>query len=177
VPMLFMGEEWHSAQPFQFFCDFGDGLAEQVRNGRRQEFARFAAFRDPEQRARIPDPLSEDTFIRGKLDWDCLSRSDHAQVLECYRALLAVRQRHIVPLLPDIERGGRYRIIGPAALVVWWRAGGSRELTLRANLTPRPTAGFPQLPGQLLWQEGQVDGDTLSPWSLSWRLEEGSSTP
>jgi malto-oligosyltrehalose trehalohydrolase len=177
VPMLFMGEEWHSAQPFQFFCDFGDGLAEQVRNGRRQEFARFAAFRDPEQRARIPDPLSEDTFIRSKLDWDCLSRSDHAQVLEWYRALLAVRQRHIVPLLPDIERGGRYRIIGPAALVVWWRAGGSRELTLRANLTPRPTAGFPQLPGQLLWQEGQVDGDTLSPWSLSWRLEEGSSTP
>jgi malto-oligosyltrehalose trehalohydrolase len=170
VPMLFMGEEWHSARPFQFFCDFGGRLAEQVRNGRRQEFARFSAFRDPEQRTCIPDPISEDTFIRSKLDWECASRPDHAQVLEWYSALLAVRHRHIVPLLPDIEQAGRYQIIGPAAVVVRWRAGVSRELTLRANLTAQHVAGFPELPGQLLWQEGRAEGDTLSPWSLSWRL-------
>jgi malto-oligosyltrehalose trehalohydrolase len=31
VPMLFMGEEWAAAQPFPFFCDFGEELADPVR--------------------------------------------------------------------------------------------------------------------------------------------------
>src|ERR1019366_9227511 len=31
IPLLFMGEEWHSRRPFQFFCDFGGDLAEAVR--------------------------------------------------------------------------------------------------------------------------------------------------
>ena len=42
IPMLFMGEEWASKRPFQFFCDFGPPLAEAVRQGRRLEFAQFA---------------------------------------------------------------------------------------------------------------------------------------
>ena len=44
IPMLFMGEEWHSASPFLFFCDFGAELGAAVAGGRRQEFARFQAF-------------------------------------------------------------------------------------------------------------------------------------
>ena len=66
VPMLFMGEEWASAQPFPFFCDFEGDLADAVRNGRREEFARFPEFRDPAMRERIPDPLAEATFRSAK---------------------------------------------------------------------------------------------------------------
>ena len=47
-PMLFMGEEWGATEPFPFFCDFDADLAEAVREGRRQEFARFPEYRDPE---------------------------------------------------------------------------------------------------------------------------------
>ena len=54
--MLFMGEEWASARPFQFFCDFEGELAQAVRDGRRREFAKFPAFADPDVRDRIPDP-------------------------------------------------------------------------------------------------------------------------
>ena len=64
VPMLFMGEEWAAAQPFPFFCDFEPDLAEAVREGRRQEFARFPAFREPGMRERIPDPTAASTFCR-----------------------------------------------------------------------------------------------------------------
>ena len=38
-PLLFMGEEWGSRQPFPFFCDFKGELADAVRNGRKREFA------------------------------------------------------------------------------------------------------------------------------------------
>ena len=54
IPMLFMGEEWGAAQPFPFFCDFGPDLAQAVRKGRREEFARFPEFEDPAVRERIP---------------------------------------------------------------------------------------------------------------------------
>jgi 1,4-alpha-glucan branching enzyme len=50
TPMIFMGEEWGAQQPFPFFCDFDGDLAEAVREGRREEFARFPEFADPEQR-------------------------------------------------------------------------------------------------------------------------------
>ena len=67
--MIFMGEEWGAMQPFPFFCDFEGELADAVRRGRREEFARFPEFQDPEQRDRIPDPLAESTFTSAKLDW------------------------------------------------------------------------------------------------------------
>ncbi len=47
IPMLYMGEEWASEQPFPFFCDFQGDLAEAVREGRRKEFAAFPEFADP----------------------------------------------------------------------------------------------------------------------------------
>lgn len=56
IPMLFMGEEWAAAQPFPFFCDFDEELAAAVREGRREEFARFPEFQDPKARAYLrPD--------------------------------------------------------------------------------------------------------------------------
>ena len=45
VPMLFMGEEYGEAAPFQFFTDHIDtDIAEATREGRREEFAAFASF-------------------------------------------------------------------------------------------------------------------------------------
>ena len=55
-PLLFMGEEWGASTPFLFFCDFEPELAKLVTEGRRNEFASFAAFSDPARRDRIPDP-------------------------------------------------------------------------------------------------------------------------
>jgi malto-oligosyltrehalose trehalohydrolase len=171
IPLLFMGEEWHSRRPFQFFCDFGGELGDTVRDGRRQEFARFEAFRDPEQRARIPDPLAEQTFEDSKLDWERLADPAHAATLRWYRDLLAVRQRHIVPLLPALTHGGEFSVIDHGALVVRWQAANGTELTLMANLSARITPGYPAERGSLLWQEGRAAADgTFAPWSLRWNL-------
>ena len=59
VPLLFMGEEWGAEEPFLFFCDFHDELADAVREGRRREFAHFPEFANAAARARIPDPNAD----------------------------------------------------------------------------------------------------------------------
>ena len=56
TPLLFMGEEWGATQPFCFFTDFHDELADAVREGRRREFKRFPEFASEAARAHIPDP-------------------------------------------------------------------------------------------------------------------------
>jgi len=171
IPMLFMGEEWHSRRPFQFFCDFGGELGEAVSNGRRQEFARFEAFRDPGKRASIPDPQAERTFDDSKLDWERLADPQHAATMRWYRDLLRVRRRHIAPLLAELSSAGEFSLIDHGALVVRWHARGGGELTLMVNLSPHAVPGFPAERGSLLWQEGHVDAaGTFAPWSLRWTL-------
>jgi len=169
--MLFMGEEWHSSRPFQFFCDFGAGLADAVRNGRRQEFSKFAAFASEAARASIPDPQSVETFRASKLDWAALSEPDHSAVFRSYQYLLAIRARYITPLLPKLRRGGDYTLVAPGALIVRWSADDGTELTLLANLSAHAVAGFPDAPGRLLWEEGQIEADGTYPaWTLRWIL-------
>src|SRR5437868_381 len=151
IPMLFMGEEWGAAQPFPFFCDFGPELADPVRQGRREEFARFPEFQDPAMRERIPDPMAEQTFVSAKLDWEDLEREPHSRWLDWYRRLLSVRHSEIVPRLAGILAGGRYEVVGNGAVLVRWPLGGCDTLTLAANLATAPASGFPAKPGRVLW--------------------------
>ncbi len=177
VPMLFMGEEWAAAQPFPFFCDFGEELAAAVRKGRREEFARFPEFRDPATRERIPDPVAAATFESAKLDWEQAQREPHAAWLDWYRRVLAVRREDIVPLLPGIRGAGQYRIIGDAAVQVSWPLeDGGRRLVLAANLSPATVGGFASCAGTPLWTEGEVaagtgGADAFDPWTVRWSIE------
>jgi maltooligosyltrehalose trehalohydrolase len=91
IPLLFMGQEWASSSPFQYFTDHEPKLGRLVTKGRRREFARFAAFSDPAVRERIPDPQAPATFIRSRLAWEETTAKRHAGVLALYKALLRVR--------------------------------------------------------------------------------------
>ena len=66
IPMIFMGEETGSTEPFLFFTDHHPGLAPLVRDGRRKEFAAFPEFADPHKREMIPDPNDPETFERSR---------------------------------------------------------------------------------------------------------------
>jgi malto-oligosyltrehalose trehalohydrolase len=152
IPLLFMGEEWASARPFLFFCDFAPPLDEAVREGRRREFAQYPEFRDPAARRRIPDPTAEATFAASRLDWSEREREPHAAWLARYRELLALRREAIVPRLAGIVPGGSYARIGPAALRAAWRLGDGATLLLLANFAavPVPLAAPPP-PEHLLY--------------------------
>jgi maltooligosyltrehalose trehalohydrolase len=81
TPLLFMGEERFEPAPFQFFTDHIDpAIAEATREGRKREFADFAAFTGEE----VPDPQALATFLASKL---------HAGTPDpLYRELLALRR-------------------------------------------------------------------------------------
>jgi maltooligosyltrehalose trehalohydrolase len=175
IPMIFMGEEWGAAQPFPFFCDFGPDLAKAVREGRRAEFAKFPAFRDEEQRERIPDPTVRETFLSAKLRWDDAEKDVHAEWRAFYRRILAVRHAEIIPRLRGMKgNAARYQILGSSAVCVAWRLGDGAELTLWANLNSEPL-GLADMPGRRIWAEGPQEGRGLGPWSVIWTLgNEGS---
>jgi len=91
TPLLFMGQEWAASTPFQYFTDHAGVLGDQVRSGRRKEFARFSAFTDPEVRGQIPDPQCEATFERSRLRRDECDQEPHASMRRFYQALLKLR--------------------------------------------------------------------------------------
>ncbi len=85
--MLFMGEEWGSSSPFQFFSSHPEPeLARATAEGRKAEFAAHGWDADE-----IPDPQEPETFLRSKLDWTETEVGEHARLLGVYRGLIALR--------------------------------------------------------------------------------------
>ena len=171
IPMLFMGEEWAASSPFPYFCDFTGDLAQAIRRGRLEQFATQAQRVDPDFLATVPDPLSPETFLSAKLHWDERSEAPHAETLAVYRTLLAVRHRHIIPLLRGIpDRAGRYDLRGARTLEVRWQLPLA-ELRVDTNLNDLPSAPLTPLTGTLLHlQGGQISPVGLAPWSVRWSL-------
>ena len=137
VPMLFMGEEFAATTPFLYFCDHAGDLAHAVTDGRRNEFARFAAFSHPEARERIPDPNAASTFDASTLRWAELHRDAGQRRLQLVTRLLALRREHLWPLVPQLRGAGRYGVQGDALHVHWQADDGSRW-HLRAQLGDGP---------------------------------------
>jgi maltooligosyltrehalose trehalohydrolase len=94
VPMIFQGEEWAETAPFQFFTDHDAELGRLVSEGRKQEFAAFGW--DP---AEVPDPQARATWERSKLNWGERQEGSHAEMVEWYRKLIALRKA--TPALMD----------------------------------------------------------------------------
>jgi maltooligosyltrehalose trehalohydrolase len=181
IPLLFMGEEWQTTRPFLFFCDFGPELATAVREGRREEFARFPEFAEPEARERIPDPNADSTFIASRLDWSEADRPGGQAALTFTRHLLELRRVAIVPLLATIRGGARHRTNGQA-IHVGWPVGDGGALHLVANLSAEPSGPLDwTLPGRVVYaapnelEPGRPLG-SLAPWSVGVSFEAGPRT-
>jgi maltooligosyltrehalose trehalohydrolase len=93
VPLLFQGEEWGARTPFLYFTDHEETLGKLVSEGRAREFESFR------WAGEVPDPQAPETFERSKLDWAELDRPEHAELLEWYRRLIALRRER-----PDDRR-------------------------------------------------------------------------
>lgn len=186
IPMLFMGEEWASDRPFNFFTDFHGELADAVREGRRKEFAGFAEFSDPEARKKIPDPNAESTFKGSKLDWDAATASGHAEWLDWYRTLIDIRSRLLVPRLAGIGSDSVAKVRGRTAIEAHWPFKDGGRLTLIANLGDEAVDGIEAPAGDPLFETGlskdgqPASGDLKSgrmgPWAVAWYVTEPSGT-
>jgi maltooligosyltrehalose trehalohydrolase len=156
-PLLFMGEEFAAATPFQFFCDFGPELAAKVTEGRRSEFARFKQFNSPEAQKQIPDPNKEETFLRSKLDWNSVKREPHCNWLEFYRNLLKCRRDRVLPRIKDIVPGrAKFEVFAPDAIDVRWPLAKSGSLQVIANFSRSALAPGTKPHGELLYTTSEA---------------------
>jgi len=178
-PMLFMGEEWNAPEPFPYFCDFEPELATKVRDGRSKEFQHFERFRDPANSDSIPDPTIASTMKSACLNWSRATASGHEDWLDLYRRLLMIRQREIMPLIPDIRFGACSKLQAGAAFAVDWALSEGSVVHLIANLAAEPARLVGRTAGRLIYAthpniRQTVTKNELAPWSVTWLLERGT---
>ncbi len=172
IPLVFMGEEQDSRDPFLYFTDFHDGLAEAVREGRRREFESFPELAGAAQRARIPDPNDCATFERSRP-----RPGPHAdQRRALYVWLLMIRAREIAPRLAGARSLGA-EAVGPAGAAARWRLGDGALLTLAINLgkADAPFAAPASEPLHVTGGRPRRGGATLPGRTCAAWLELGSS--
>ena len=131
TPLLFMGEEYGEPAPFQYFVDHQDhDLVAAVRKGRREEFASFA------WSGEVPDPASEATFSRSRLNHSLRQKGNHQVLLRFYRKLLSIRNEY-----RSIKQSSRQDVtvtVEKDLLLV--RYPGSPELILMFSFSNQPVA-------------------------------------
>ncbi len=120
TPMLFMGEEYGEKAPFQYFISHGDqGLIDAVRKGRQAEFSHFG------WKGQIPDPQSEETFERSRLDHSLVEQEPHRTLWLFYRMLLEYRRtRNLSSIRPTAVEEL------PSAILVVRNTGSTRVAEL-----------------------------------------------
>ncbi len=168
IPLMFMGDEVNASEPFLFFTDHHGELAEAVREGRRSEFADFAAFQDPERRERIPDPNAPATFEHSSPAF-----TDHPQS-RLYRQLLSLRHRHLVPHLPGSLALGA-QVLADGAVSARWRLGDGSLLQIDLNLGA--TALDLPASAHVLFQTPAEQGAQLPPFSARVTLSPVGEQP
>lgn len=184
IPLIFMGDEWGADEPFLFFTDFHDELAAKVCEGRRGEFADFAAFADEEQRERIPDPNAVSTFENSKPAFDMAFQSDeeglrHSNWRMFYRELLLIRKREIIPRLLGSKAIGA-QVLGEKAVTARWVMGDGCILRIDLNLggerVPLSESATGQVLFELAFQEVEhLQRMVLEPYSAVVTLEHGDT--
>ncbi|MCW8279065.1 malto-oligosyltrehalose trehalohydrolase [Pseudomonas sp. PCH199] len=164
IPLMFMGDECAAEQPFLFFTSHHGELARLVREGRRNEFAAFSAFADPQKRERIPDPNAPQTFEASR---PTLTANDASATQDLYRQLLQIRHRQIIPRLPGAQ-GLSAEVLADGAVSARWLMGDGSVLRIDLNLGGTPVVHTSQADALLLFEHppqsfGLLEQGTLAP--------------
>ncbi|HKR26387.1 MAG TPA: malto-oligosyltrehalose trehalohydrolase [Acidobacteriaceae bacterium] len=171
VPMIFQGEEWAASAPFLFFTNHDPELGKQVSAGRAREFARFGW--KPED---IPDPQAKETYTRSQLNWNERAEGCHAEMLEWYRRLIALRRS-----TPDLLDGDLSSVHARCSESKQWLAMERGSITVAFSLAAQ-TVEVPVRPGSRIALQSEqsivVHGGnvTLPPDSVAILVEEATRT-
>lgn len=150
VPLLFMGDDYGEVRPFQFFADFEGELAQAIKTGRAAEAEKFGGLTEDRTLADLPDPLSDETFERSKLDWSRADTREGRQHIDFIRELIGLRQRYIAPLLKTKTVEPHIVPAEDGIVAIDWRSPVG-TLLLRVNLTEANGAP-PALPGEAIYR-------------------------
>ncbi|MCV7279432.1 malto-oligosyltrehalose trehalohydrolase [Mycolicibacterium flavescens] len=165
--MLFMGEEWGSSSPFQFFSSHPEPeLARATAEGRKREFAEHGWDADD-----IPDPQDPETFLRSKLKWDEIDEGEHGGLRRVYRELIRLRHSEsdlsdpwLDNLKVDYDENAR------------WFAMHRGAFTIACNLGPEPVEVPVTGAVVLAWGEPVVSAESTRLEGHSFAVVKSSST-
>ncbi|MDY6835608.1 MAG: malto-oligosyltrehalose trehalohydrolase [Chloroflexota bacterium] len=154
IPLLFMGEEYGEIAPFQYFISHSDPkLVEAVRKGRQNEFSAF------EWKGTIPNPQSEETFLRCKLNHS-LRESGHYHLLQkFYKELLRLRRE--IPSLSNLSKeAARIHALAIYELLTIHRRSRTEEVFMVSNLGGSQKTLTTRLPRGEMWRKVLDSNDT-----------------
>jgi maltooligosyltrehalose trehalohydrolase len=164
TPMLWMGEEWASRTPWQFFTSHPEQeLAERTAASRFEEFAEHGWNAED-----VPHPQDPDTFRRSTLDWKEPEGDEPAAVLDFYRKLIALRRTRAELTDPWLEHFGvswdeaaRWLVVARGTLRVAANLGAGRQW-IPLDGTPKAmllasAAGFVYRDGEI-----EIDGESVA---------------
>lgn len=174
IPMLFMGEEYGERSPFYYFVSHTDpGLAESVREGRKNEFAGISSHDE------LPDPQAEETFLSSKIDWDKRYSGMSRELNNYYRKLISIRKSESAITNPDKDCINTWADeTNNLAFLKRWHSTGTGSIFCVFNLNKNDSKfEFPREGG--IWNKVIDSGD--SEWggpgsSHPDRVEAGSSS-
>jgi maltooligosyltrehalose trehalohydrolase len=147
--MLFMGEEWGSSHPFQYFSSHPEPeLARATAEGRKAEFAHHGWDADE-----IPDPQDPQTFTRSKLDWREADAGEHARLKEIYRRLITLRRTE-----PDLADPWLEHLSVDYDEDEQWLVMRRGALSIACNIGSAPAAVPVSGDVVLAWDEPTVEG-------------------
>ncbi|MHC8320544.1 malto-oligosyltrehalose trehalohydrolase [Pseudomonas sp. GB2N2] len=163
IPLMFMGDEFATPEPFLFFTSHHGELAELVREGRRSEFSAFDAFADPVKRDLIPDPNAQQTFEDSRPD---LKANQQSSMYERYRQLLNIRHQQIVPRVPGAHPVGA-DVLANGAVSARWQLGDGSLLRIDLNLSNAPVVHSPHAGASLLFEHPSKSAELLNRGTLA----------
>ncbi len=144
TPMLFQGQEFNASNPFAYFADHVDDLAEKVKKGRMEFLGQFRSIAHPSMQLYLPDPGDPETFRKAKLDPS--ERDANPEAVLFHRDLIRLRKED--PVFRS-QRGDRMygAVIGPEAFVLRFFGAGDvlgddrlLVVNLGRDLFPNPTS-------------------------------------
>ncbi|RYY76163.1 MAG: malto-oligosyltrehalose trehalohydrolase [Gammaproteobacteria bacterium] len=170
IPLLFMGEEWGSQQPFLFFTDHNEELSKLVCEGRRKEFADFAIFSDGESLEKIPDPNALTTFTNSALNHELHNAPEHQDWWNFYKSLLQLRTTELTPQLPGSFSLGTHAL-AEKAICAAWTLGSGDVWRIYINFSAEEVTATPTWSGSKLifdygldkskYEAGQLPGKSI----------------
>ncbi|GBR01997.1 malto-oligosyltrehalose trehalohydrolase [Acetobacter oeni LMG 21952] len=181
IPLLFFGEEWGCRTPFFFFTSHTGELGKIVREGRRNEFASFSYFHEPERRKLIPDPNEQDTFERSRPDISQVNVAEHAEWLNLTKELLKIRHNFIIPRLNGARSSGVVILSEKSSglkmgVAAHWIMSNGARLTIAVNFGTSFLL-FAEISNENLIYARPASNDSgrLSPRSITVWLQEATN--
>lgn len=140
IPLLFMGEETATPEPFLFFTDYTGELAQAVSDGRRKEFAHFITHGDHAPPDTLADPNQRETFERARPSLNpAADDASRGAMLALYTQLLRIRHQSIIPRLQGARALGAH-VLSAGAVAARWRMADNSVLQIAINLSDQPAA-------------------------------------